>query len=197
MLEGLVGRDIVRTPREVGCSRWLHTRTCRACDGCDVHLVAEQLGRGKRQQRQLNGCSKATWVGNASSLANLLALHLCQSVDKTIVLVAEVLRQVDNLQVGRHLVLLHKLGTRTVSRAEKQHVDGLQVVLRRKAKVALAIEPSVHLAHKVARVACRVNECNLHLRMVDEQTNQLACGVTRTAYDTNLNHYFAFFFWLL
>ena len=197
MLERLVGRDIIRTPREVCRCRRLHTCTRRACNGCYVHLVIQQLRLRKWQQRQLNSRSEATRVCDACCTRNLLALHLRQTIDKAIVLITKILCQVHNLHVGRNVVLLHKLSTCSVSRAEEQQINCSQVVLRREAQVTLSIQSAVYLAHEVASITRRVDKGDFHLRVVNQQTNQLTRGVACATYDTNLNHYFPFFFWLL
>ena len=94
-----------------------------AGDGRNVYLVLQQAGRGQRQQRQLNGRGKASRVGDALGRGNLLGLPFGQSIDKTVVLVAEILCQVDDLQPGGQGMFGHPDRTLPMCRAEKEYVD--------------------------------------------------------------------------
>ena len=47
----------------------------------------------------------------------------------------------------------------------------------------------VYVTDVISRIACRMYEYNLHFRVIDKQANQFTCSISRTSYDTNLNHY--------
>ena len=77
------------------------------------------------QQCQLDSCSETTWVGEFGASANLLTLEFWQTIYIAVVLVAIVLREVDDFQCVRTVVFIPKSGTLAVARAEEEHVDGV------------------------------------------------------------------------
>ena len=172
------------------CAR-LNTCARRARNSRNVYLAIQLTRSRQRQQCQLDSRSETTGVSNSRRGARTLAIDLGQTIDIALRLIAEVLRQIDNLQALGHLVLLPELAALAVRRTHKQHIDSLQVVLGTETQIGFAPQTAVNIAHVVACIARRMNKCDLHLRMVDQQSEQLACGITRAAYNSDLNHYFS------
>ena len=172
----------------MGRRRGLHPGAGRAGDARYVHLVLEHPGRRQRQQRQLDGRGEAARIGHAARRANPLAAELRQSVDEPFALVAEVLRQVDDAQRLGELLRGEPLAALAVGRAEEDHVDLLQVVLRAEAQPGLAVEPRVDLRECIARMARAVDEAQLDPGMVHQQAEQLAGRIAGAADDSDPYH---------
>ena len=156
--EGLVDREVRRAPAEVGRRRGFHPRAGRARDGRDVHVVLQQPRGRQRQQRQLDRRGEAPRVGDAPRLADAVALPLRKSVDESVVLVAEVLRQVNDPQPLGNLVLRKPCAALPVCRAEEDDIDLVQVVRLAEAHLRVALKPAVHLREAVAGIRRAVHE---------------------------------------
>ncbi len=76
-----------------------------------------------------------------------------------------------------------------MSRAEKEYVDGREVVVGRKPQIGFAIESCMDIAQGIAGIACTMDEDNLHGRVVEQQTQQLTRRVACATDDTDF-HYF-------
>ena len=94
---------------------------------------------------------------------------------------AEVLCEVDNFHIRWYGVLLEECLTLAVTEAEEHHIDLVEGHLRRELQVAVAIQSLVHLSHHVASVALTVGENDFSFRVVDEQTDEFAAGVSGSA----------------
>ena len=101
---------------------------------------------------------------------------------------AEVLRQIDDLHLCRHVVLCQESLALAVAEAEEEHVDIVEGHLAGKAKISIAVESLVHVGDEVSGVALTVDEDELCLGMVDEQADELSCRIAGPAKYTYSYH---------
>ena len=196
MREGLVNRNVVRPPAEMGRGRGFYACARRTRHRRHVHLVLQQPRGGQRQQRQLDRRGETARVGHALRPADAFAVQLRKPVDESARFVAEILRQVDDLHACGDRVLLHPDPALPVGRAEEQHVDGPEVVRVAEQHAGVALQSAVHLREAVARVRSAVDEGDLRLRMVHQQADQFAGGVPGASDDADPDH-FLLRFWTL
>lgn len=97
-------------------------------------------------------------------------------------------REIDDAQRLGQGVRLHELAGVAVSRAEEETVNLVQRELVGKHEVGLAEEPAVDIGYAVARVTGAVYKNNLYIGVIDEQPQQLTCGVSRPTYDSYFYH---------
>ena len=195
--EGLVDAQVVVAPREVRGGAGLLTGTRRARDGIHADGTVEQAHLCRRQQRQLDARGKAAGVGQVARLTNLRAVDLGQSVDEVVALAgecqrvaldAEVLRQVDDLNMRRDGVLPEKGFALTVAEAEEEHVDRVKGHGVAEAQRGVADEPFVDVGDEVAGIALTVGEDDVGLGVVQQQADELPARVARCTKDAYFNH---------
>ena len=180
----------------MGRGRWLYARARRSGDRRHVHLVLQQPRGGQRQQRQLDRRGETPRIGHAFRPADALAVQFRKAVDESARLVAEILRQVDDLHACGDRVLLHPDPALPVRRTKEHHVGRREVVRVAEPHVGVAFQPAVHVPKAVARVRGAVDEGDLHLRMVDQQADQFAGGVPGASDNAGPDH-FLLRFWTL
>ena len=135
-------------------------------------------------------------AGDALCRADTVAVQLGEPVDEPAALVAEILRQVDDLHACGHRVRLHPFAALTVCRTEEQHVDGSQVVSVAETHFGVALQSPVYVGEAVARVARAVDEDDPGLRVGEQQADQFAGGVPGASDDAGPDH-FLLRFWTL
>ncbi len=188
--EELIGGKVVVAPREMGGSSGLLSGAGRACYGVHGDVVGEQSGRGQGQQTELYAGGEAAGVGQMLRLADGIAVGFGQAIDVVVVAFdAEVLRQVDDFHAVGYGVLLEKGLTLAVSEAEEHHIHLVEGHLRGEAQVAITVKSLVHIGHKVAGIALAVGENYLCLRVVYEQTDELAAGISGSTQYSYSNHF--------
>ena len=126
--------------------------------------------------------SKTPWVGELGASTNFLALEFGQTIYIAIALVAIVLCEVDDFQCVRTVVFCPKSGTLAVAGAEKEHIDGVQIVCIGEALLGITNQTSMNGMKRLTGVACGVREGDLHLWVVDQEADEFACGIARCAY---------------
>ena len=100
MTEKLIDREVVITPREMGCCSRLLTCSSRTCDSINSNITSQETCLCKWKKTFLNASSKATWVSQMLALGNLLAMSLRQAIYIVVVaLYAEVLSKVNDLHI--------------------------------------------------------------------------------------------------
>ena len=188
--EHLIYTHIVGAPAEVRGAHRLLPCTRRAGDGIHCHVVGEQSRLGQGEQTQLYAGGKASWVGQMLALLYLRLVYLGQSVHVVVGRCgdAEVLRQVDNLHVGRDGVLLQELLALAVTEAEEHHVHLVEGHGIGKPQVGVAQEALVHIGHKVACIALAVGKDDFRLGMVHQQADEFATGVSGSSKYSYFNH---------
>ena len=98
--------------------------SCGDRDGVDADVLLQQVQVGSRQQGQLDGCGEAARVSDVLRLHNRFLVNLRQTVDIVVVaLDAEVLCQIDNLDLCGDGMFLQERLTLAVAEAEEHYVD--------------------------------------------------------------------------
>ena len=191
--EGLVDGDVVVAPAEMGRGRGFDARSRGSRDGVDMQVVVEHQMFRQGQDGQLDAGGEAARVGHVARLHDLLAVQLGESVDEIMLraLQAIVHREVDDPHVGGHLVALHELACIAMGGTEEKDIDLVQWEGAGEAQIGLPIKPLVDVRDPVAGVARAVDERDLHLRVVEQEADQLARRISRSAYDTRLDHIFS------
>ena len=151
---------------------------------------------GQRQQRQLDRRGEITRIGDALRRADAVAVQLRKSVDEAVALVAEVLREVDDLHAGGNVVRFEPFAALAVRRTEEQDVDRREVAGVGEAQFGVALQSAVHVGDAVARIAGAVDEGEPDLRMVYQEADQFAGGVAGASDDACAYH-FSLRFWTL
>ena len=153
-----------------------------------MHFVLQQPRRGQRQQRQLDRRGETARVGHTLRAADAFAVQLRKPVDESFRLIAEILRQVDNLHACGNRVFRQPYLALPVRRAEEHDIGRPEVVRVAEPHVGVALQSSVYVREAVARVRCAVDEDNLDLRMVHQQADQFAGGVPGSSDDARTDH---------
>lgn len=196
--EGLVDAQVVVAPREVCGGTGLLTGTRRARDGIHADGTAEQTHLCRRQQRQLDARGKAAGVGQVARLTDLGAVDLGQTVDEVVALAgqcqrvapdAEVLRQVDDLDMRRHGVLAEKGLALPVTKAEEKHVYGVKGHRVCEAQRRVADEPFMDVGNEVAGIALTVGKDDVGLGVVQQQAEELTARVARCTKNAYFHKY--------
>ena len=103
-------------------------------------------------------------------------------------LIAIVLREVDDLQGVRTLVLCPESSTLAVTRAEEKHVDSVEVVCVGEALLGIAYQASMYGVERLTGIASGVRKGDLHLWVVDQEADELARGIARSTYYSYFYH---------
>ena len=105
-----------------------------------------------------------------------------------ITLDAEVLSQVNNLDMGRNGVLIEELFTFSVTKTEEDDIYLVKGQGISKSQFCFPDESFMYIAQQIASIAFRVRKHYLSFRMVEQQANQLSASITcRTQY-SYFNH---------
>ena len=103
-------------------------------------------------------------------------------------LIAIVLREVDDLQGVRTLVLCPESSTLSMARAKEEHIYGMKIVCIREALLGVTNEASMYGVERLTGIASGVRKGDLYLWVVDQEADKLACGIARCAYYSYFNH---------
>ena len=91
---------------------------------------------------------------------------------------AEILCQIDDLDILRDGMFLQEGFTLAVPKAEEYNVDLLKGHLVSKLQFRLANKPFMHIADQIACVTFRIGKHNLCLRMIQQQTDEFTSRIT-------------------
>ena len=106
-------------------------------------------------------------------------MRLGQSIDEVVLACdAEILSQVDYLDIRRYLVFREELLALPVSEAKEDDVHFLERHFAGEAEVSLANQPFVDFADGIAGVALAIGKDNLRLGMPQKHSYQLAASIT-------------------
>ena len=94
-----INRQVIISPAKVGSFRRSLSRPGRSRYSIDMDLIDKQSGSSQRNQRQLNGCSKTSRIGDFCCCFDLFPVKLRQTVNKiiSIALQPEIVTQIDDL----------------------------------------------------------------------------------------------------
>ena len=181
MLEGFVDAQVVVAPREVGGGTGFLAGTRGASDGINADIFLQQVQVGGRQQCHLNGSSKATRISHMLSLLDVFFVNLWQTVDIVVVTFdAEILCQVDDLNISRNRVFFQECLALTVTEAEEYHIHLIEGHLVGEFQIGFTCQPFMDITHQIAGVTLAIGKDNLCLGVVqqytDEFTTRVACS---------------------
>ncbi len=190
MRKDLIGGEIREPIAEMGLLRRLLPRTCRARNTNHRHFRREISTLSEREQPQLNGGGKTARVGDMVSPLNLLPIQLWKPIDEItcIICEAEIVTQIYNLNRGRDIVRLQILLRLTMSHTEKEKIDLLKIDLR-KGEVAPE-QITMHRRERLPIMALTRHIRELHLRVVQQNPQELPGRITGAPSNSNLNHIF-------
>lgn len=148
MGERTIDDHVVVAPCVVGRRTAFGSLACGSCDDRRVDVGIEQQIFGERNQRELHGHSKASWVGDVfCSADHRLAIQFRKAVDKIMcaVLDAMVACEVDDLEVFGNGVGLDELAGLAGGTAAEQDIDVFQIDGTGKIHVDLTMEPLMYV----------------------------------------------------
>lgn len=188
--EHLIDAHIVGAPAEVCGAHRLLTCTGRAGDGVYSDIVGEQSGFCQGQQTELYAGGKATGISQMLALADLLTVYLGQAVHIVVCgsRDAEVLRQVDDLHMLGDGVLLQELLALAMAETEEYHIHLIEGHGVGETQVGIAQEALVHVGHEVACIALAVGKDDFRLRMVHQEADEFATGISGSTKYSYFNH---------
>ena len=83
-----------------------------------------------------------------------IAMSLGQAIDIVVIaLDAEILRQVDDLDIGRDLMFLEECLALAMAEAEEHHIDLVERHVGRETEIGIANQTLVHIRETVASIA--------------------------------------------
>ena len=186
--QNLIDGQVVTAPAEMGGGSRFNARPGGAGDGLDVDVAREETGLGQRQEGQLDGGRETAGVGHFPRLGDPVAVQLRKSIDIAVGLVPEILGQVDDLESFRTGMLLPESAALAMGRAQEQDVDALQVDPVRKHERRVAHKTGMMLRHGFAGLALRMDPGDLRLRVVHQDADQFAGGVSGASDDARPDH---------
>ena len=136
----------------------------------------------------MDACGEATRVSYLGGLCDFVSLPFGQTIYIAIVLVAVVLRKVDDLQPFRTFVLCPDSAALAVARAKEEHIDSIEVVGIREALLCIAYESFMHGVKGFAGIAGGVCEDDLCVWVVNQESNQFACCISRSTDYSYFDH---------
>ena len=90
---------------------------------------------------------------------------------------SEILRHVDNLDVGGDGMLFQELFALAMTETEEHHINLVEGHLAGEPQIGLANQSFVHIAHQIPCITLRIGKHNLCLRMVQQQADQLTARI--------------------
>jgi hypothetical protein len=184
VLKRLVYAHVIVAPTEVGGSARFDTGTRAASNGIHTHVIIDQPIFGQWQQSHLNASGKAARIGYVLCCAYPVTIDFRQSIDVIVARLsqAEVLSQVNYLDIGRNGVFAKKLAALAVSKAKEYHIHLVEWQLVGKGQVRLAIQTFVHVCYLVTGIAAAVDKLDFGLGVIEQQANQLSSRITCATY---------------
>ena len=168
VLEGLVDAHVARAPGEMGGGRGFDSCSRGTRDGVDADVALQQSGIGQRQQAELDAGGEAAGIGHVLRTEDGGAVELWQTVNIVVAFCgqAEVLREVDDANVGRNIVVGQELGALAMTETEIDDINVLKREFVGEAHIGFSIKPFMHIGDEIASVALAVDENDFSLGMV-------------------------------
>ena len=186
MGEGLIDRNIVVAPREMGGGTRLLTSSRATRDAVHVDIAADDACLQSRQHCQLDAGGKTARICQMLTVGYEVLMRLGQTVDIVMVtLDAEVLGEVDDLHVLRNGVFLQEGLALAVTKAEEHHINLVERHLIGKAQLGLSEQTLVDVRNQIASIALAIGKDNLCLRVVDQQTDKFTTRIACSTKDSN------------
>lgn len=160
VLEGLVDAHVARAPGEMGGGRGFDSCSRGTRDGVDADVALQQSGIGQRQQAELDAGGEAAGIGHVLRTENGGAVELWQTVNIVVAFCGqtEVLREVDDANVGRNIVVGQELGALAMTETEIDDINVLKREFVGEAHIGFSIKPFMHVGDEIASVALAVDE---------------------------------------
>ena len=102
--------------------------------------------------------------------------------------------KINDFQFARYLMTFNKLFRIAMCRTEKENINFGEGKLICKDKISFSIQSAMHVCYLISCITAAVYKSYFNIRMVNKQTNQFACRITSTTYNTCANHYCLFLF---
>lgn len=168
VLESLVDAHVARAPGEMGGGRGFDSCSRGTRDGVDTDVALQQSGIGQRQQAELDAGGEAAGIGHVLRTENGGAIELWQTVNIVVAFCGqtEVLREVDDANVGRNIVVGQELGALAMTETEIDDINVLKREFVGEAHIGFSIKPFMHVGDEIAGVALAVDENDFSLGMV-------------------------------
>ena len=106
----------------------------------------------------------------------------------------EILRQVDDLHPGRHIVSLQELRALAMPETEKDHVHLVERQLVRKHQIGFPIQSFVHVGDLISGVTGTIDKLYLRFGVVQQDAAKFAGRISCPSYDSNSYHLKYLFF---
>ena len=167
-----------------------YTGTSTTCNSIYHHIVIQQEIFCQWQQAQLNTSSKTAWISHMLAMADGTTVQFRQTIHKVMVIALDTIvhAEVDNLQIFRHIVAIHKFLGIAMSCAEEQHIDFIQRKLVGKNQISFTIQAFVNVCNLITCVTTTIDKFYFDFRVINQQTNQFACCITCPTDNSYLNH---------
>jgi hypothetical protein len=137
----------------MGGGTWFLAGSRTSRDTVHSYIVVDEPHLGCRQQSQLYAGGKTSGIGQMHSLSGLTFMYLGQTVNKVMIAFdSEILCQIDNLHMGRNLMLFEKLLALAMSEAEEHDIHLIERQLRSELQVGVAKESFMHISNGIARI---------------------------------------------
>ena len=164
---------------------------CPTRYGIHRHIVVDDAELCGWQQSELYAGGKATWVSHVMRLGNGVTVNLRQTIHivVTLALQAEVLCQVDYLNVLWNLMFLQERLALAMTETEEHNVHIIERHLRCKAQVGVAIQSLMHIGNKVAGIALAVDKRDFSFGVIDKYADKLTGCVAGSAEDSYFHNF--------
>ena len=133
-----------------------------------------------------------------SGLADTSSVQFGQAVNEIVFIAFDTVihAEVDDLHVVGNSMAFHEFLCIAMSGTEEQKVDAVQRELVGETHIGFSEQSAVNVSDQVAGVAGTIHKCNLGVRVIQQQTNQFACRISRTTDNSDLNNIYSSL-WLL
>ena len=119
---------------------------------------------------------------------DLFPLPLGQAIYITVMLIPEILGKIDDFQSGRTGMFCPESAAFPVTGAKEYHIHRVQRRIRAEMKIRITEQAGVDRPKRIAGIAGGLHEDDLRLGMIQQDTQQFACRVSRSPDDTDLDH---------
>ena len=117
-------------------------------------------------------------------------IQLGQAINKVVVITLDTIvhTEVDDFQILRHIMTIHKLLRVTMGGTEEQYIYLVQRKPVGKYQIGFTVKPFMYVGNLIAGVAATVYKLYLYFGMINQQTNQFACRITCPTDNSYFNH---------
>ena len=160
------------------CSRLL-TCASTACNAVHMDVSINDASLQSGQHSELDASGKAARISEMLAAFYRRAMRFGQSIDEIMLACdTEILRQVDNPDVRRNLMLLKELLALAVSEAKEDDVHLVERHFRGEAEVSLANQSFVDFADGIASVRLAIGKDYLRFRVPQKHSYQFAASIS-------------------